>query len=273
MLLKTCEIPKPINLYFFSLMLLMLRCLNRIRWRAFSVIFYCIRLKYTLFRSLDAAANFERHVPFVNPARISPDDLLVGDYKHLIWPHSKQNAVFTMLGAVTSCHIINSTTIGSHNYRAVTIIPYGPSFAGFTSFLGKKYSCDNMFGPFDFGCLLTFSSRREGLSSSCLSTCCCIGITYQWYLWQMGLLLMFRMLNETWRLSGPLRMLLLLLCGLINSSLLLLILIKKVRALALIFITVKLFNCFPPSPHLRCPFSFFCVFGWRSRWPPFATSL
>lgn len=128
-----------------------------------------------LFSSLDAAASFEICTPFVNPAKISPDDLSVGDYKHLIWPSSKQNAIFAMLGAVTSCNVINSTTIGSHRYRAVTIIPYGPSFAGFSSFLEKKYACRDMFGPFDYGCLLTFSSRREGLSSSCQSAYCCFG--------------------------------------------------------------------------------------------------
>lgn len=77
-----------------------------------------------------------------------------------------------MLGAVTSCNVINSTAIGSHRYRAITIIPYAPSFSGFTNFLGKKFACSDMFGPFDFGCLLTFTSRREGLSSSCLSTYC-----------------------------------------------------------------------------------------------------
>jgi hypothetical protein len=79
-----------------------------------------------------------------------------------------------MLGAVTSCNIINSTTIGNHRYRAVTIIPFGPSFAGFSNFLGKKYACDDMFGPFDYGCLLTFSSRREGLSSACPFDFCLI---------------------------------------------------------------------------------------------------
>ena len=108
-------------------------------------------------------------MPFVNPARISPDSLLVGDYKQMIWPGSKQNAIFTMLGAVTSCNIIHSTTIGNHNYRAVTIIPYAPSFAGFTSFLDNKYACNDMFGPFDFGCPLTFLSRHKGLSSACSS--------------------------------------------------------------------------------------------------------
>jgi hypothetical protein len=93
----------------------------------------------------------------------------------MVWPGSKQNAIFTMLGAVTSCNIINSTTIGNHRYRAVTIIPHAPSFAGFTSFLGRKYGCDEMFGPFEFGCQLTFSSRREGLSSACSSTFYCVG--------------------------------------------------------------------------------------------------
>lgn len=142
----------------------------------FSVSYYCIW--HILFSSLNAAADFDECVLFVNPARISPERLSVGDYKHLIWSGSKQNAVLSMLGAVTSCNIINSTTIGSHSYRAITIIPYAPSFAGFTNFLEKKYMCTDIFGPFEFGCLFTFSSRREGLSSSCLSACCsCPGFT------------------------------------------------------------------------------------------------
>jgi hypothetical protein len=86
-------------------------------------------------------------MPFVNPAKISPEKLLVGDYKHLIWAGSKHNAIFTMLGAVTSCNIVNSTTIGNHRYRAITIIPYAPSFFGFTNLLGKKFACSEMFGP------------------------------------------------------------------------------------------------------------------------------
>jgi hypothetical protein len=116
---------------------------------------------------LNAATEFEICTPFVNPAKVSPEKLLIGDYKHLIWPGSKQNAIFTILGAVSSCDIIHSTSIGSHRYRAVTIIPHEPSFGGFMAFLENKYGCSHMFGPFEFGCLLTFSSRREGLSSAC----------------------------------------------------------------------------------------------------------
>jgi len=67
----------------------------------------------------------------------------------------------------------------------------------------------------------------------------------------MGLHLTFRMLNETWRLLGPMQTPLLLLCGLISSSLLLLILIKKVCVLALylfllayttVFFTVPIYD-------------------------------
>ena len=167
MLLKTYEIPRPTNLYFSSHMVWM-GCLNRLRKRA-CFQHFIVASNVVFYSSLNAAAEFEQCIPFVNPANISPDKLLVGDYKHLIWSGSRQNAIFTMLGAVTSCNIINSTTIGNNRYRAITIIPYAPSFAGFTSFLGEKYECSDMFGPFDFGCLLTFSSRREGLSSTCLS--------------------------------------------------------------------------------------------------------
>lgn len=168
MLLKTYEIPRPTNLSFSSLVALV-RCLNRLCWCAHSLDVWSLNLMCGLLSSLEAAEYFEQCTPFANPALICPDSLLVGDYKHLIWPGSKRNAIFTMLGAVTSCNVIHSTAIGNHTYRAVTIIPCAPSFAGFTSFLGKKYACNDIFGPLEFGCLFTFTSRREGLSSACLS--------------------------------------------------------------------------------------------------------
>lgn len=163
-----------------------------------------------------------------------------------------------MLGAVTSCNIINSTTIGNHRYRAITIIPYAPSFFGFTSFLGKKFACTDMFGPFDFGCLMTFTSRREGLSSSCLST---IYSCLKWliidFLFKMPLHLAFRTLDETWGRLGPVRMHLLLPCGTTNNSLLLWTTIKIVRRLALFYsLCLTLFSPVPIYDAHSDPFLF-----------------
>ena len=179
---KTCGILRLTNLYSFSLMV-STGCLSQLRLRAYFQTLI-IASDVLFYSSLEASAKFKQCIPFVNPANVSPDQLSVGDYKHIIWSGSKQNAIFTMLGAVTSCSIINSTTIGNNRYRALTIIPYGPSFDGFTNFLGNKYTCTDMFGPFEYGCLLTFSSRREGLSSACLSANCfieCINdLFYRW---------------------------------------------------------------------------------------------
>ena len=117
--------------------------------------------------SLMASVQFSSMYPFVNPSNFSPDGLAVSDYKSITWPDSKENAVCMMLGAVHSCNIIHSTTTGANRVRSVTIIPSTPAFNDFQHFLWKKYSTSILYGPFDYGCLLTFTTRREGLSSSC----------------------------------------------------------------------------------------------------------
>ena len=123
---------------------------------------------HALLRSLRAAVGFKSFSPFVNFSSISLNDLLVNpDYKNLAWSGSRSNAVCTMLGAVSSCNIVDWTMIGNYKYHAVTIIPYAPSFNDFMVLLGAKYS-SSVFGPLEYGCLLTFSSRREGLSSTCV---------------------------------------------------------------------------------------------------------
>ena len=111
--------------------------------------------------------NFESLPPFVNPSNYPSGDLAVSDYKNVVWPGSKDNAVCMMFGAVHSCNIIHYTTAGLHKTRALTIIPTATAFDGFRHFLWKKYAALDIYGPFDYGCLLTFTSRREGLSSNC----------------------------------------------------------------------------------------------------------
>jgi hypothetical protein len=59
---------------------------------------------------------------------------------------------------------------GPYKIRALTIIPSATSFDSFRKFLWKQYGTPEVYGPFDYGCLLTFSSRREGLTSSCRSS-------------------------------------------------------------------------------------------------------
>jgi hypothetical protein len=165
--LVICVIPKLTNPFFFNPMHSRL-CLKhpflgiflfKVFWSAFDSD-YC-------FRSLMASVEFNSLYPFVNPARFSPDGLTISDYKNVMWPDSKENAVCMMLGAVHSCNIIHPTAAGNNKIRALTIIPSTPAYQDFQHFLWKKYSTSVLYGPFDYGCLLTFTSRREGLTSSC----------------------------------------------------------------------------------------------------------
>ena len=121
-------------------------------------------------RSLMASLNFKSLPPFVNPSIFPPGDLTLSNYRNVIWPNSKENAVCMMFGAVHSCHIIHYAMAGSNKIRALTIIPSASAFDGFRHFLWKQYAASDVYGPFDYGCLLTFASRREGLTSSCQSS-------------------------------------------------------------------------------------------------------
>ncbi|KAF8811493.1 hypothetical protein BYT27DRAFT_7208441 [Phlegmacium glaucopus] len=116
--------------------------------------------------SLMASVQFNSLYPFVNPSKFSPDGLAISNYKNITWPGSKENAVCVMIGAVNSCNIIHPMTAGANRIRALTIIPSIPAYHNFQHFLWKKYSTSILYGPFDCGCLLTFTSRPEGLMSS-----------------------------------------------------------------------------------------------------------
>ena len=121
-----------------------------------------------------AALNFKALLPFVNPSNFPPAELAISDYRNVIWPGSKDNAVCMMLGAVHSCNIIHYTMAGSNKIRALSLIPSAAAFDNFRHFLWQKYAASDIYGPFDYGCLLTFTSRCEGLTSSCwLSTLSC----------------------------------------------------------------------------------------------------
>lgn len=114
-----------------------------------------------------ASLNFKSLPPFVNPSNFPSGDLTMSDYRNVIWPNSKGNAVCMMFGAVYSCNIIHYAMAGPNKIRALTIIPSSTSFDGFRRFLWNLYDTPDIYGPFDYGCLLTFTSRREGLTSSC----------------------------------------------------------------------------------------------------------
>ena len=117
-----------------------------------------------------ASLDFKSLPPFVNPSTFPSEDLTISDYKNVVWPGSKHNAVCMMFGAVYSCDIIHYAMAGPNKICAITIIPSATAFDSFRQFLGKQYNADVIYGPFDYGCLLTFTSRREGLTSSCWSS-------------------------------------------------------------------------------------------------------
>jgi hypothetical protein len=119
------------------------------------------------FRSLMASLDFKSLPPFVNPLNFPPGDLTISDYRNVIWPGSKDNAICMMFGAVQSCDIIHYAMAGANKIRALTIIPSATAFDSFRHLLWKQYAATDIYGPLDYGCLLTFTSRREGLTSSC----------------------------------------------------------------------------------------------------------
>ena len=125
---------------------------------------------FLFFRSLMASLNFKSLPPFVNPSNFPPGDLTLSDYGNVIWPGSKGNAVCMMFRAVHLCNIIHYAMAGSNKICALTIIPAATAFDSFCHFLWKLYVTSDIYGPFDYGCLLTFTSRREGLTLSCWSS-------------------------------------------------------------------------------------------------------
>ena len=85
---------------------------------------------------------------------------------HVMWSGQNRSVIFTMLGSVQGCHLVEPTTLGQHVCKAITIVPYGEAWRKFQVFMGGLYGQGQMRGPFDYGCLLTLSGRREGYSSA-----------------------------------------------------------------------------------------------------------
>ena len=166
----TCVIPTPTNPSFFKPKISPLSSRSRCYRMFFDFsVFFRFHFNFCSFRSLMASLEFKSLPPFVNPSKFSPSDLTLSDYKNVVWPGSKHNAVCVMFGAVQSCNIIHSTTAGPNKIRALSIIPSSTAFDSFNHFLWKQYDAPELYGPFDYGCLLTFTSRHEGLTSSCSS--------------------------------------------------------------------------------------------------------
>ena len=82
-----------------------------------------------------------------------------------MWSGQNRSVIFTMLGSVQSCNLVEPTTFGQYACKAITIVPFGEAWRKFQSFMADLYGQGQMRGPFDFGCLLTLSGRREGYST------------------------------------------------------------------------------------------------------------
>ncbi len=138
---------------------------------AFQCIFILLPSSITLMllflhRLIKCAIWFKELHPFINVTAAPHDHIYVERFKHhIMWQGQNWSVLFTMLGSVQSCNIVQLIPIGQHVYKAITVIPYGKAWRKFHVFLGKLYGEGQMCGPFEYGCLLTLSSRCEGYSS------------------------------------------------------------------------------------------------------------
>ena len=118
-------------------------------------------------RSITSALQFNELRPFVNVATAPRPQIYAEKFKnHVMWSGQNRSVIFTMLGSVQGCHLVEPTTLGQHVCKAITIVPYGEAWRKFQVFMGGLYGQGQMRGPFDYGCLLTLSRRREGYSSA-----------------------------------------------------------------------------------------------------------
>lgn len=93
-----------------------------------------------------------------------PNDVSFDNFRHdVLWNGSTKPVVFSMLGSVQSSNVIQPLQLKNYKIKSLTVIPFGESWRKFENFLGGLYGADSeMLGPFDYGCLLKLTSRREG---------------------------------------------------------------------------------------------------------------
>lgn len=117
-------------------------------------------------RSILSAMWFKELRPFVNVSAAPRERIYAERFKHhVMWQGLNRSVLFTMLGSVQTCNLVEPTSFGQYVCKAITIIPYGEAWRTFQVFLGGLYGQGQMRGPFEYGCLLTLSSRHEGYSS------------------------------------------------------------------------------------------------------------
>ena len=122
-------------------------------------------LTLPLHRSIISALQFDELRPFVNVTSVPRPRIYAEKFRnHVMWNGQNRSVIFTMLGSVQGCHLVEPTLLGQYTCKAITIVPYGKAWRKFQVFMGDLYGHGQMRGPLDYGCLLTLSGRREGVS-------------------------------------------------------------------------------------------------------------
>ena len=131
---------------------------------------YCLlrfHLSYCIphLRLISSALHSKELRPFVNVTAAPCQGIYAEKFKHhVMWQDQNRSVLFTMIGSVQGCHLVELTTLGQHVCKSITIVPYGKAWRKFHEFLGQLYGQGQMRGPFEYGCLLMLSGRREGYS-------------------------------------------------------------------------------------------------------------
>ena len=126
-------------------------------------LFYSSKTYILYFRSLNSAVSFKHLQPFANISSLVVGDVSIDNFRHdILWECSKKPVVFSMLASVYSCNVIQPLQLKNYKMKVLTVIPYGESWRQFEIFLGGLYGAGEIQGPFEYGCLLKLSSRREG---------------------------------------------------------------------------------------------------------------
>jgi hypothetical protein len=112
---------------------------------------------------MNSAISFKSLLPFANISALTAGDVSVNNFRHdVLWDGSSKPVVFTMLASVHSSTIIQPLQLKNYKIKSLTVIPFGDSWRKFEKLLGSLYGTGEMQGPFEYGCLLRLTSRREG---------------------------------------------------------------------------------------------------------------
>ena len=120
---------------------------------------------------MHAAISFNQLLPFADIGALTAGDVFVDNFRHnMLWASSNKPVVFTMLASVHASNIIQPVQLKNYKIKSLIVVPFGDSWRKFEKFLGSVYGTGEMQGPFEYGCLLRLTSRREGVFSGGSST-------------------------------------------------------------------------------------------------------